>query len=117
MVLPEIRHIQSLELEPPNLPPDPANCEIAFQALIGPKDGEGEEVFRFSIVTGKRITEFAEGQWGRGKLIMPIFEWNMVVHAVAKLLAQRARATWGEVVAELSKELLWDSDLSTPADT
>ena len=117
MVLPEIRHIQSLELEPPNLPPDPSNCEIAFQALIGPKDGEGEEVFRFSIITAKRVDELTEGQWGRGKLIMPVFEWNTIVQAVARLLAQSARPTWGEVVAELNKELVWDSDLSAPANT
>jgi hypothetical protein len=110
MILPEIRHIQSAELEPPNLPADPADCEIGFQALIGPKDGEGQEVFRFTVLTAARISSFAEGQWGRGKLIVPAFAWPTVVHAVAKLLARSARATWGEVVAELNKELMWESD-------
>lgn len=117
MVLPEIRHIQSLDLEPPNLPPDPRDCEIAFQALIGPKDGEGQEVFRFSVVTAARISGFTDGQWGRGKLIVAAFEWVTVVRAVARLLAQSARPTWGEVVAELNKELLWESDLSNRGDT
>ena len=81
MILPEIRHIQSAELEPPNLPADPADCEVGFQALIGPKDGEGQEVFRFTVLTAARISSFAEGQWGRGKLILPAFDWATVVRA------------------------------------
>jgi hypothetical protein len=109
MILPEIRHIQSAELEPPNLPADPADCEIGFQALIGPKDGEGQEVFRFTVLTAARISSFAEGQWGRGKLILPAFDWTTVVRAVAKLLAESARPTWGEVVAALDKELVWEA--------
>src|ERR1051325_7351895 len=100
MVFPEIRHIQSSEVEPPNLPADPEDCEIPFQVLIGPKDGEGQEVFRFTVLTAARVHGLSEGQWGRGKLIVPAFAWPTVVHAVAKLLAQSARATWGEVVAE-----------------
>jgi hypothetical protein len=110
MIYPEIRHIHSPDLDPPNLPADPANCEIAFRALIGPKDGEGEEAFDFSVVTAGRLTAMGEGQWGRGKLLLATFEWSAVIHAVAKLLAQCGRSTWGEVVAELNKELFWRSD-------
>jgi hypothetical protein len=35
---------------------------------------------------------------------------------VAELLAQCARPSWGEVVAELNKELIWDFDGYKPAD-
>jgi hypothetical protein len=35
---------------------------------------------------------------------------------VAELLAQCARPTWGEVVTELNKELIWDFDGYKPAD-
>jgi len=110
MICPEIRHIHSPDLDPPNLPADPSNCEISFQAFIGPKDGEGEEIFNFTVVTAARFAEASEAQWGRGKLILATFEWSAVVRAVAKLLAECARPTWGEVVAELNKELLWKSD-------
>jgi len=110
MIYPEIRHINSPDLDPPNLPPDPANCEIRFNAFIGPKDGEGQETFRFTAVTAGRFAVAPEAQWGRGKLLLATFDWSSVVHAVAKLLADAARPTWGEVVAELNKELLWESD-------
>src|ERR1043166_4055154 len=116
MIYPEIRHIHSPNLDPPNLPEDPADCEITFRALIGPKDGEGEEAFDFSVVTGARVAAMAEGRWGRGKFLLGMLELSAVIHAVAKLLAQCARSTWGEVVAELNKELLWRPDEEKPGD-
>jgi Immunity protein 8 len=110
MIYPEIRHIHSPDLDPPNLPADATNCEIRFNALIGPKDGDGQETFTFTVVTAGRVASAPEAQWGRGKLLLATFAWSSVVQAVAKLLAQAARPTWGETVAELNKELLWESD-------
>jgi len=116
MIYPEIRQIHSPDLEPPNLPQDPSDCEILFRMLIGPKDGEGEETFNFTVVTAARFAKGSEARWGRGKLIVAAFDWSAVAEAVAKLLAQCARPTWGEVVAELNKELLWEFDGYKPAD-
>ncbi len=116
MICPEIRHIRSPDLEPPNLPADPIDCAIVFHVLIGPMDGEGEEAFSFTVTTAARFTAATEARWGRGNLIVPIFDWAVVVQAVAQLLAHCARPTWGEVVAELNKELLWEFDGYKPTD-
>jgi hypothetical protein len=116
MIWPEIRRIYSPDLEPPNLPKNPADCEILFQVFVGPKENEGEEAFSFTVITAGRFVKDAEAQWGRGKLIVAAFEWAAVIHAVAELLAQCARPTWGEVVTELNKELIWDFDGYKPAD-
>ena len=116
MICPEIRRIYSPDLDPPNLPEDPSNCEISFHAFIGARDGKGEEAFNFTVVSAARFAEALEAQWGRGKLIVATFEWSTVIQAVAKLLAQCARPTWGEVVAELDKELIWKFDRHEPAD-
>jgi hypothetical protein len=116
VVCPEIRRIHSPDLEPPNLPEDPSDCEVLFQVVIGPKDGEGEEAFSFTVVTPARFAKASEARWGRGRLIVPMFEWAVVAQAIAKLLAQCACRTWGEVVAELNKELLWEFDGYKPAD-
>jgi hypothetical protein len=116
MICPEIRHIRSPDLEPPNLPANPTDCEIVFHVLIGPMDGDGEEAFSFTVITAARFAAASEARWGRGKLIVAAFEWAVVVQAVAKLLAQCARPTWGEVVAELNKELLWEFDGYKPTD-
>jgi hypothetical protein len=110
MIYPEIRQIHSPDLAPPNLPEDPSDCEICFQVVIGPKGGEGEEAFTFSAITAGRFARGSEARWGRGKLILPVFDWPAVAEAIAKLLAQCARPSWGEVVAELNKELLWRFD-------
>lgn len=116
MVYPEIRQIHSPDLEPPNLPADPSDCEICFQVVIGPRSGEGEEAFNFTVATAARFARASEAQWGRGKLIVPVFEWPVLAQGVAKLLARCARPTWGEVVAELNKELLWEFDGHKPVD-
>jgi hypothetical protein len=109
LIHPEIRGIHSPDLEPPKLPDDPFDCEVFFQALIGPREGKGHESFQFSVITPVRLAKLPEGMWGRGRLIMPAFEWAAVAQALAKLLAQAVRPTWNEVTAELNKELLWES--------
>jgi immunity protein 8 of polymorphic toxin system len=116
MIYPQVRRIYSPDLDPPDLPEDPSDCEIFFRVFIGPADGEGEEAFSFAVVTPTRFSKGAEARWGRGKLIVPVFEWSIVAQAIAKLLAQAACPTWGEVVAELNKELVWEFDGHKPTD-
>jgi hypothetical protein len=108
MTYPEMRAIGSPSLTPPALPPDPTDCAVEFEAVIGPAGGEGEETFRFTVVTPRYLAHFTGAAWGRGKMIVDEFEWNTVVEAIATLLARCARPTWPEIVAELDKELLWD---------
>ncbi|MCI0627439.1 MAG: immunity 8 family protein [Acidobacteria bacterium] len=116
MIYPEIRHIHSPDLDPPNMPEDPSDCEISFQAFVGPKDGDGEEAFNFTVVTSARLVRESGARWGRGKLIVPAFEWPAVVQALAQLLANCARPTWAEVAEELNKELIWEFDGCKPPD-
>src|ERR1041384_2057180 len=66
MIYPEIRNILSPDLEPPNLPDDPTDCEVAFQVLVGPKDGSEEEVFSFTVVTPVRLAQAVAGRGGGG---------------------------------------------------
>src|SRR5712691_3718062 len=114
MIYPEIRRIHSPDLKPPNVPEDPSDCEILIQVLIGPKDGEGEEAFGFTVVTPLHLARGSEPQWGRGRLIVPRFDWPAVAQAIAKLLARCACPTWREVKIELSKELLSEFDGQKP---
>lgn len=106
MIYPEIRNIVSPDLEPPNLPDDPTDCEVAFQVLVGPKDGSEEELFSFTVVTPVRLAQAVEPSWGRGKLVVLRFDWQTVAQAIAQLFANCGRATWSEVKAALAKELV-----------
>jgi hypothetical protein len=111
MVYPELRHILSPDLEPPALPEDPADCAIPFEALIGARGGEGAEAFAFTAVTAAYLRHSVGPTWGRGYLILEVFSWETVVHALALLLAHCARPTWQEVAGELNKELHWEFDI------
>src|ERR1051326_8425119 len=106
MIYPEIRNILSPDLEPPNLPDDPTDCEVAFQVLVGPKDGSEEEVFSFNVVTPVRLAQAVEPRWGRGNLVVLKFDWQLVAHAIAQLFAKCGRESWSEVRAAPGKELL-----------
>lgn len=109
MIFPEILSIQSPDLEPPLLPPDPFDCAVKFETMVGPAGGTGGETFRFVVITPVHLARSAEITWGRGRLVMNSFDWTAVVQGVATLLAQCARPTWGEVVTALDRELLWVS--------
>lgn len=109
LIHPEIRQIHSPDLEPPALPEDPYDCAITFQALIGPRGGVGQDSFTFLVITPVRLAKRPDGIWGRGMLIMPAFEWAAVAQSLATLLSRAARPTWGEVTAELGKELLLET--------
>jgi hypothetical protein len=105
MVSPELRHIVSPDLEPPALPAVPADCAVHFQAVIGPRGGEGAEAFAFIVATPAYLQRMPGPTWGRGHLIVPEFDWTVVVQAIAQLLARCARPTWDEVAAQLDREL------------
>ena len=110
MIQPELRHIASPNLEPPALPADPVDCAVQFQALIGPRGGEEAEAFSFTVVTAAHLARTLGHTWGRGYLILDTFDWHIIVRAVAQLLAQCTAPTWNEVMVELNKELVWNSD-------
>lgn len=107
MIQPQLRNIVSPNLEPPNLPEDPLDCEVLFQAMVGPADGDGGEIFVFAVVTPVRLARTPEATWGRGRLIVPKFDWELVVLAVAELLVECAADDWSEVVAQLDRSLRW----------
>lgn len=110
MIQPELRHIASPDLEPPALPPDPADCAVVFQARIGPRGSQEAEAFTFTVVTAAHLARTLGHTWGRGYLIVDTFDWNIVVRAVAQLLAQCAASTWDEVTILLNRELVWDPE-------
>ena len=110
MVFPELRDILCPDLVPPALPADPADCAVSFQVLIGPVGGEGSDAFSFTVATPSRLLHSADARWGRGYLIVERFDWDVVVEAVARLLACCGRPTWEEVVQQLNHELQWALD-------
>ena len=106
MISLELRSIHSPDLEPPQLPPDPLDCDVVFEAVIGPKGIPGEEAFRFLVVTPASFRRAEGPLWGRGKLIVERFDWKIIVAAVAELIFRCSRPTWAEAVDALRHELV-----------
>jgi hypothetical protein len=115
MVIPQLKSLYSPDLEPPALPMDASDCCILFQASIGPKDGEGDELFTFEVVTPRYLERSALPCWGRGLLIVDSFTWQSVGSALAGLLAQAQRESWRETAEALNHDLQWVIGSHTPS--
>ena len=107
MIRPELKLIQSPDLEPPALPEDPLDCEVLFQAMVGPAGEDTAEIFVFSVMTPVRLSRIPDPMWGRGRLILLKFDWDSVVKAVAELLVECAAPTWAASIAQLDRSLMW----------
>lgn len=116
MIQPELRGIQSPDLVPPALPPDPADCAVRFDVRLAPRDEPDvpAETYGFIVVTPPQLRQLTAPTWGRGLLVVQRFDWGVVVQAVAQFLVQCARPTWDEVRTELRRELHWVPDADAP---
>ena len=110
MIIPEIKNMISPDLNRPALPTEPSNCSVFIETTIGPKGLDGEEMFSFMVATPSSLTSETRFRRGRGLLIVPLFSWETVDLALARLLAQCARPSWSEVAQELNKNLRWEFD-------
>lgn len=115
MIYPELRAIVA-DIDPPELPPDPTDCIVPFQLLIGPTDEPSAEAFSFVVLTPIAIQRdnSLDALWGHGYLIVPVFAWETIVRVIAELLASCARPTWEEVLADLGKSLRWQPGYPPP---
>ena len=107
MIFPQLKALTSPDLEEPQLPADPTDCQVLVELAVGPPDG-GQEIFSFTVVTPAALSRDELPRWGRGKLIVSRFEWAAVRRAVERLLSHAARDSWHEVAVELNKELGWE---------
>ena len=105
---PDIKALDTPDLERPALPDDPSDCVIAFEATIGPAGDSAGELFAFTVATPAALARETRFRWGRGLLVVPSFSWETVDLALGRLLARCHRESWAEVAQELAKELNWE---------
>ena len=114
VIVPELKILMSADLERPELPIDPDNCVIAFEATIGPSGSSAAEIFAFAVATPTALAREERFRWGRGLLIMPRFSWEAVDLALARLLAHAARPSWSEIAQMLNQNLHWEFENYQP---
>jgi hypothetical protein len=109
-MVPEIKSLDSAEIERPAMPDDPSDCSISFEATIGLSDSPDGELFAFTVATPLALARETRFRWGRGLLVMPSFSWEILDVALARLLARCHRDSWSEIAQELAKQLNWEFD-------
>lgn len=91
-------------------PDDVENFCIAAEALIGPIEEEGADIFSFEICTPKwfaantnRVTGFA-----RAIIFVPEYDEQTIKAVVTDLVARTSGSTWVEIGEKLSRYLRWE---------
>ena len=110
MVVAKLKSLASPDLMPPDLPNDLRSFSVAFEAVIGPTDSEGGDIFSFTAVSAAFLVAEGRTTWGRGILFVPDFSWATIHAAVERLLRQVQRPSWDAVASELNKFLCWEFD-------
>lgn len=91
-------------------PDDEESFCVAAEALIGPIEEEGGDIFSFEICTAKwfftnknRVTGFA-----RAIIFVPEYDEQTIRKTVTGLVARTSGSTWVEIGTKLSRYLRWE---------
>ena len=95
-------------------PADPECCCLWVQAFIGPDDEPGDDTYQLGISTPRWLaTEGMERgyEWGRFLLIVPRWDYDLVLRAIAELLAEVDAPDWRTASDRLARYAWaeWDS--------
>ena len=107
-VFAELKSLHSPDLPQGQEPADPSDAAVLFEASIGPKDQQGEEIFTFVAITPRALARDHGDRWGRGYLIVSQVSWGAVEAAVRKLLSHCSGETWSHVAEGLNREMHWE---------
>jgi hypothetical protein len=113
-----LRSLESPDLAPDSLdsyqPPIPDDFGILLMAMIGPKDGPGEEAFYVTVCSAKwlawaTMTENAKGfEFVRHRLAVNRWDPALFRRAVSDLCLHTSGHDWSEVASKLSRYLAWE---------
>src|SRR5690606_12049046 len=98
MIRPQLRYLHSPDLDLENsMPEDPEGFSILVQAMIGPHSGVGEESFDFVVCSTTSLLSRVQTEgyvWGRPFLILPEYNYKLIVQAVERLCGQIQGNSW-----------------------
>ena len=93
-------------------PADARQTIIAVSAGIGSETSPGADQFLISVCTPAWLERHLDGhahRFGRGLLIVKVFDWKVVTTALEDLVSQIQVETWEQAVTELSRfGLAWE---------
>ncbi|MFD0619151.1 Imm8 family immunity protein [Paenibacillus sp. GCM10027629] len=110
VIIPELKftHVMSEEWI------DSDDFYICLDAFVGEVNCEGTEVFRFHIVSPKRLLRVLEGsneiEIGRGYLITTDYSHSKIEARLSTLLRNCGRTTWDDVIQAICRYGYWESE-------
>lgn len=109
----ELRRLHSPDADPLTqyTPENPEIFGLPVQALVGPRDGEGEESFDFTVCTPRWLDTqtFAKGfAWPRHHLFVKSWDYGVVERAIKDVVTRAEGADWPSVAAQIARYGGWE---------
>lgn len=102
-------------------PDRPEHVGVFVQAMIGPEtdqaQDQGYESFDFLVCTPRWLAEDLGEKpylFGRGHLIVPRYDYALVVAAIQRICRESIGPDWGAVASKLNRYGRWEFDEYTP---
>ncbi|MCF6410408.1 Imm8 family immunity protein [Pseudalkalibacillus salsuginis] len=111
MIIPSLKDIHILYDE---WGEEPDDFYVCLEAYIGEEDKEGSEVFRFHIISPKRMVKHSkdtlEIEVGRGYLIASDYSLPRIKSKIKQLLTNCKRKNWDETISAISRYGIWENE-------
>ena len=109
-----IRSVVGTSLAPgADLPEDPFKCRVRVDFEIG-LDGEtGAEWFFVIVCTTSMLQEDYRERgfaWGRRVLYVDVFDWDVIMSAVSRLLRNAPAGDWDTKARYVAEFMHWEHD-------
>jgi len=97
-------------------PEQPDHFGLVVAALVGPDEGQGEEIFYVTVCSPTWLAEVTESKNGCGKgfqflrhhLLVNRWDFVLVQRAIDDLCRTTSGRAWTEVAMKLSRFLAWE---------
>jgi len=92
-------------------PDDPTCFGFLLQALIGPKDGEGEESFDFVVCSPKWLRrKYGDDAaiLGRYHILLFVYDFDRIREAIEAIVAHATGSNWREVASKIARHGRWE---------
>lgn len=110
---PELRRLHSPDLWDmrSQQPDDPRDFGILVEAMIGPRDGPGEESFDFVLCTPSWLARLVAEErivYGRHYLFVARYDYDAIFEAITRVCDSIQGETWQEVGERLARYGKWE---------
>lgn len=91
-------------------PEDPLNFCVAVEAMIGPAEEDGAEIFSFEVCTPMWFTEnrLKSATFIRHIVFVQEYDEDEIKHLIYRLVAETPGSSWTEIAVKLSRFMRWE---------